>query len=106
MPLVSMPFAGNVSVREALAANFFKSFSREEINFSEFRRVLVSLERIPSFDIPELSAFSTCDISEALKLDQSLLLSFVNAGLGQNNGATVNNIIVAYFSNSWKFVRN
>ena len=57
-----------------------------EINFSEFRRVLVSLERIPSFDIPELSAFSTCDISEALKLDQSLLLSFVNAGLGQNNG--------------------
>ncbi|WP_089667423.1 hypothetical protein [Escherichia coli] len=69
-----------------LAANFFKSFSREEINFSEFRRVLVSLERIPSFDIPELSAFSTCDISGALKLDQSLLLSFVNAGLGQNNG--------------------
>ncbi|OON38101.1 hypothetical protein BTJ39_19245 [Izhakiella australiensis] len=69
-----------------LAANFFKAFACEEISFSEFRRVLVALERIPAFDIPTLAAFSTCDISASVRMEQSLLLAFVNAGLGQNNG--------------------
>ncbi|HAT4915852.1 TPA: hypothetical protein I9738_000778 [Serratia marcescens] len=69
-----------------LAANFFKAFACEEINFSDFRRVLVALERIPAFDIPALAAFSMYDISESVRMEQSLLLAFVNAGLGQNNG--------------------
>ncbi|HBQ2880101.1 TPA: hypothetical protein L7V13_000654 [Klebsiella quasipneumoniae subsp. quasipneumoniae] len=69
-----------------LAAKFFKAFASEEIDFSEFRRVLVALERIPAFDIPALAAFSMCDIYESVRMEQSLLLAFVNAGLGQNNG--------------------
>lgn len=69
-----------------LAAKFFKAFACGEINFSEFRRVLIALERIPAFDIPSLAAFSMRDNSESVRMDQSLLLAFVNAGLGQNNG--------------------
>lgn len=69
-----------------LAAKFFKAFAREEINFSEFRRVLGALERIPAFDIPTLANFSICGISESVGMDQSLLIAFVNAGLGENNG--------------------
>lgn len=69
-----------------LAAKFFKAFASEEIDFSEFRRVLVALERIPAFDIPALAAFSMCEVSESVTMEQSLLLAFVNAGLGQNNG--------------------
>ena len=48
--------------------------------------MLVALERIPAFDIPALAAFSMCDIYESVRMEQSLLLAFVNAGLGQNNG--------------------
>lgn len=77
-----------------LAAKFFKAFASEEINFPEFRRVLIALERIPAFDIPALAAFSMRDISESVRMEQSLLLSFVNAGLGQNNGATDGGIIL------------
>ncbi|MDH2067269.1 hypothetical protein [Pantoea sp. GD03673] len=69
-----------------LAAKFFKAFASKEINFTEFRRVLVALERIPAFDIPTLAAFSMCDIAESVRMEQSLLLAFVNAGLGKNNG--------------------
>ncbi|MDY4324209.1 hypothetical protein ACIPSX_08345 [Pectobacterium sp. CHL-2024] len=69
-----------------MATKFFKAFASEEINFSEFRLVLVALERIPAIDIPALAAFSMCDISESVRMEQSLLLAFVNAGLGQNNG--------------------
>ncbi|WP_228301801.1 hypothetical protein [Klebsiella aerogenes] len=36
-----------------VAAEFLKSFAREEIDFNVLRRLLVALERIPSFDIRE-----------------------------------------------------
>lgn len=77
-----------------LAAKFFKAFASAEINFSEFRRVLVALERIPAFDIPALAAFSMCDIYESARMEQSLLLAFVNAGLGQNNGGFDGGVII------------
>jgi len=77
-----------------LAAKFFKAFACEEINFFELRRVLVALERIPAFDIPALAKFSLCDTSESLRMDQSLLLAFVNAGLGQNSGGFDGGVIL------------
>lgn len=45
-----------------LAANFFAAYSRSKISFEELRRLLVSLERLPSFDIEELEAFSRSGI--------------------------------------------
>jgi hypothetical protein len=47
---------------------------------------LVALERVPSFDIEKLKRFSTSTTEESLQMDESILLTFVNAGLGKNNG--------------------
>lgn len=69
-----------------LAAKCFAAYAKEEISFGELRRILLALERLPSFDIDELREFSTAKIEDSLKLDQSLLIAFVNAGLGVNNG--------------------
>lgn len=69
-----------------LAAKFFAAYARNEISFEELRRILVALERLPSFDIVKLEEFSKAEIEESLKMDESLLLAFVNAGLGKNNG--------------------
>jgi hypothetical protein len=69
-----------------LAAKCFAAYARAEISFEELRRLLFALERIPSFDIEKLAAFSTVAIEDSLKMDESLLLAFVNAGLGKNNG--------------------
>lgn len=77
-----------------LAANFFAAYSRSKISFEELRRILVSLERLPSFDIEELEAFSRSGIEDSMKMDESLLLTFVNAGLGKNNGGFDGGVIL------------
>ncbi len=69
-----------------LAAKFFAAYAKHEISFEELRRILLALERVPSFDIEKLEEFSKLTIEESLKMDESLLLAFVNAGLGKNNG--------------------
>ncbi|MBX9448061.1 hypothetical protein [Dickeya chrysanthemi] len=69
-----------------IAATFLKAFSREEIKFLELRRLLVALERIPTFDIDNLPQFSRSTFHETVNLDEAMLLAIVNAGLGKNNG--------------------
>jgi len=68
------------------AAKFFAAYARSEISFEELRRILVALERVPSFDIEKLEKFSKSTIEESVQMDEFLLLAFVNAGLGKNNG--------------------
>lgn len=69
-----------------LAAKCFAAYARNEISFEELRRILLALERVPSFDIEKLQEFSKATIEESLIMDEALLLAFVNAGLGKNNG--------------------
>jgi hypothetical protein len=69
-----------------LAAKCFAAYARNEISFEELRRILLALERAPSFDIEKLEQFSQTTIDESLKMDEALLLAFANSGLGQNNG--------------------
>jgi hypothetical protein len=69
-----------------LAAKCFAAYARHEITFEELRRILFALERVPSFDIEKLEEFSKVTVEESLESDESLLLTFVNAGLGKNNG--------------------
>lgn len=69
-----------------LAAKVFAAYAREEISFEELRRLLLALERVPSFDIDKLEQFSNTEIEDSMKMDESLLLAFVLAGLAQNNG--------------------
>lgn len=69
-----------------LAARCFAAFARMEIGFEELRRVLLALERVPSFDIKKLPAFSETRVEDSLQMEQDLLLAFVAAGLGVNNG--------------------
>ncbi|POP41218.1 hypothetical protein CHU32_23250 [Superficieibacter electus] len=70
-----------------VAAEFLKAFAREEIDFNILRRLLVSLERIPSFDIRELAAFAAINSGQPVEMDEAFLDSLVNAGLGKSNGA-------------------
>lgn len=70
-----------------VAAEFLKAFAREEIDFNVLRRLLVALERIPSFDIKELSAFTAIDPDQPVEIDEAFLDGLVNAGLGKSNGA-------------------
>lgn len=76
-----------------VAAEFLKSFAREEIDFNVLRRLLVALERIPSFDIRELAAFVAINPDQPVEMDEAFLDSLVNAGLGKSNGAWKNVII-------------
>ena len=69
-----------------LAAKFFAAYAKNEVSFEELRRLLLALERIPSFDIDKLGQFSKASLEESLKMDEGILLGFVNAGLGQHNG--------------------
>ncbi|MDD0995317.1 hypothetical protein M5G20_05480 [Pseudomonas sp. TNT2022 ID1044] len=69
-----------------LAAKCFASYAREEISFEELRRILFALERLPSFDIEKLGSFAKMTMEDSMKLEESLLLAFVNAGFGKNNG--------------------
>ena len=77
-----------------LAAKCFAAYARDELSFEEFRRILLALERIPSFDIEKLEPFSRASTSDCQTMDEALLLSFVNAGLAQNNGGFDGGIIV------------
>lgn len=70
-----------------VAAEFLKAFAREEIDYNCLRRLLVALERLPSFDIKELGAFVANTPAQPVELDNAFLDSLVNAGLGKNNGA-------------------
>ncbi|VFS12391.1 hypothetical protein [Citrobacter koseri] len=70
-----------------VAAEFLKSFAREEIDFNVLRRLLIALERIPSFDIRELASFVAIDPDQPVEMDEAFLDSLVNAGLGKSNGA-------------------
>ncbi|MDM6904596.1 hypothetical protein QUH43_20235, partial [Enterobacter hormaechei] len=70
-----------------IAAAFLKAFAFEHIDFITLRRLMVALERIPSFEIDELDTFCKYDENNHHQIsDEALLLSFVNAGLGKNNG--------------------
>lgn len=69
-----------------LAAKCFIAFSKEKITYEELRRLLVVIERIPTFDLDKIEEFSSTSLNYTLA-NESLLLSFVNAGLGVNNGA-------------------
>jgi len=69
-----------------LAAKCFAAYAKEEISFEELRRILLAVERVPSFDIENLVAFSKAEIVDSAQMDESILLAFVNAGLGVNNG--------------------
>ena len=69
-----------------LVAKCFIAYARNEISFEELRRILFALERLPSFDIEKLKQFSQATIEESIKMDEAILLSFSNAGLGRNNG--------------------
>ncbi len=69
-----------------LAAKCFAAYAREEISFLDLRRILPALEKLPAFDLEEVRVFSETRIEDAMKMDESLLLAFVNAGLGKNNG--------------------
>lgn len=77
-----------------IAAAFLKAFAFEHIDFITLRRLMVALERIPSFEIDELDTFSKYDENNHQISDEALLLSFVNAGLGKNNGGLEGGIIL------------
>ncbi|MEG9625242.1 hypothetical protein [Pseudomonas guariconensis] len=69
-----------------LTAKCFAAFARKDITFEELSRILFALERIPSFDIGKIGQFSRAKIEDSVQMEESLLLAFVNAGLGVNNG--------------------
>lgn len=69
-----------------LAAKCFAAFAKGEISFEELQRILFALERVPHFYIDKLEKFSKTTIEESIKMDEFILLAFVNAGLGKNNG--------------------
>ncbi|EFD1950974.1 TPA: hypothetical protein JZ953_002684 [Escherichia coli] len=78
-----------------IAAAFLKAFAFEHIDFITLRRLMVALERIPSFEIDELDTFSKYVENNHHQIsDEALLLSFVNAGLGKNNGGLEGGIIL------------
>ncbi|WP_082091346.1 hypothetical protein [Paracidovorax citrulli] len=81
-------------IKPELAAKSFGAYARGVISFEELRRLLVALERIPSFDICRLDEFSRTTVENPLKYDEALLLSFVNAGLAQNNGGFDGGVII------------
>jgi len=69
-----------------LAAKCFAAYAKQVISFEQLRRMLFALERVPSFEIDTLRVFSKATIATSVKMDESTLLAFVNAGLGKNNG--------------------
>ncbi|EKH3161627.1 hypothetical protein O7N88_001275 [Salmonella enterica] len=79
-----------------IAAAFLKAFSCKRIDFITLRRLMAALERIPAFDIEELDTFSQYNGNNhpGTALDQALMLSFVNAGLAENNGGFGGGIIL------------
>lgn len=70
-----------------VAAEFLKAFGRKEIDFNVLRRLLVALERVPSFDIRKLAVFAAIDPDQPMKMEDDFLDSLVNAGMAKSNGA-------------------
>jgi len=79
-----------------LAAKCFVVFAKGEITYSELRRILWALERVPSFDIDKLADFSrtTFDDLKRMDMDEYVLNAFVNSGFGVNNGGFDGGVIV------------
>jgi hypothetical protein len=69
-----------------IAAKCFAAFARGQIDYTQLRRLLVSIERLPSFDIGVLRKYAESTLEQQGATDQGLLISLVNAGLAQNNG--------------------
>lgn len=69
-----------------LAAKCFAAYAKKDISFEQLRRMLFALERVPSFEIDKLGEFSKKSIETTMRMEESTLLAFVNAGLGMNNG--------------------
>ncbi|AKZ20101.1 hypothetical protein [Francisella tularensis] len=85
------------SKKPELVAKCFIAFASKKISYVELRHMLYALERIPSFNIDVLKKFSTASNSNfepSRSIDESTLLTFVNAGLGQNNGGFDGGIIL------------
>lgn len=68
-----------------LTARCFVFYVREIITFEELRRILLAIERMPSFDLDEIEKFSKYSESELMRLDEALALVFESSGLGRNN---------------------
>lgn len=56
--------------KSEVAAEILRSFAREEIDFNVLWRLLVALERIPSFDTRELAAFVAIDPDQPVEMDE------------------------------------
>ena len=69
-----------------IAAKCFIAYAKKIISYDQLRHMLFSLERIPTFELAKVASFSVASIETSLKIDESTLLTFVNAGLGVNNG--------------------
>ena len=72
--------------KPGIAAKCFSAYARGQIDYMQLRRLLVAIERLPSFEIPALREFAGLTIEERIAADQDFLISLVNAGLAQNNG--------------------
>jgi hypothetical protein len=76
-----------------LAAKFFAAYANEVVTFSQLRYMLYALERIPTFEIYGLVAFSKISLESSMDIEQSTLLAYVNAGLA-TSGGFVGDVIV------------
>ena len=72
-------------IKPEIAAKFFIAYTKDLLSYNEFRHCIFSLEKVASFDIDKLPSFLE-DQNFAEKYGESVLLGFVNAGLGVNNG--------------------
>jgi len=80
--------------KPGIAAKCFAAYARGQIDYMQLRRLLVAIERLPSFDIAAMRAFAGLTIKERAAADQHFLNSLVNAGLAQNNGGWDGGVIV------------
>lgn len=80
--------------KPGIAAKCFAAYARGQIDYMQLRRLLVAIERLPSFDIAAMRAFAGLTIEERAAADQHFLNSLVNAGLAQNNGGWDGGVIV------------
>jgi hypothetical protein len=73
-------------IKPELAAKCFAAYAKEIISYAQLRHMLHALERVPTFQIAGIEEFSEATIEKSLKVEESALLAYVNAGLGMNNG--------------------
>ena len=80
--------------KPGIAAQCFAAYARGQIDYLQLRRLLVAIERLPSFDINRVRDFAGSTIEEQGATDESFAISLVNAGLAQNNGGWDGGVIV------------